>query len=102
MGGIRQVDIDSFDYDVSTDGWTTAWGVAALVVGIALYVVTLIAYIRILQKAGYSGWWVLIGLVPVVNFVMFLVFAFVRWPVTRENEALRRQVGIPPDAPRVG
>ena len=102
MGGFLQVDIDQFDYDVNTDGWTTAWGVAALVAVIAIYVVTLIAYIRILQKAGYSGWWVLIGLVPVVNFIMFLVFAFARWPVMRENEALRRQAGIPPGAGRVG
>ena len=101
MGGIAQVDTDTFDYDVSTDGWTTAWGVAALVVVIAIYVVTLIAYIRILQKAGYSGWWVLIGLVPVVNFVMFLIFAFITWPVIKENEALRRQAGIPPGAGRV-
>jgi len=28
-----------------------------------------------LRKVGDSGWWVLMGFVPVANFVMFLVFA---------------------------
>jgi hypothetical protein len=36
--------------------------------------------VRIIRRAGYSGWWVLILLVPVVNIVMFWVFAFSSWP----------------------
>ena len=36
--------------------------------------------VRIVQRTGYSGWWVLLTLVPVVNIVMFWVFAFTRWP----------------------
>jgi hypothetical protein len=43
-------------------------------------VLSVIAWVKILNKAGYSGWWVLISLVPIVNFVMFLVFAFSDWP----------------------
>jgi hypothetical protein len=35
---------------------------------------------RILQKAGFDGWWVLVLLVPVVNVIMIWVFAFTRWP----------------------
>lgn len=66
----------------------------ALVIGV--YVFVLIAYIRIIQKAGYSGWWVLIGLVPIVNVVMFFVFAFSTWPVQRENADLRHRLGFPP------
>ncbi|MBD8080350.1 hypothetical protein IF651_14935 [Cellulosimicrobium arenosum] len=56
---------------------------------LAIALIFFIAYVRIIQKAGYSGWWILIALVPVVNAVMFLVFAFSRWPLQRENEALR-------------
>jgi hypothetical protein len=37
-------------------------------------------YVRIVQRTGYSGWWILTMFIPVVNFVMFWVFAFVRWP----------------------
>lgn len=36
--------------------------------------------LRVMQKAGYSGWWALIGFVPVVNIVMLWVFAFADWP----------------------
>lgn len=36
--------------------------------------------VRILHKAGYSGWWCLLGLVPIVNIIMLWVFAFADWP----------------------
>ncbi|WP_197021642.1 hypothetical protein [Cellulomonas sp. HZM] len=67
------------------DGYDVVWTFLA----IGIYVITLAAFVRIIQKAGYSGWWVLVGLVPVLNVVMFFVFAFGTWPVTRELEAVR-------------
>ena len=36
--------------------------------------------VRILQKAGFDGWWVLVLLIPVVNIFMIWIFAFTRWP----------------------
>lgn len=82
--------MDDIDYnDVASDYDWLFTGVG-LVVWIAVTVVFFIAYIRIIQKAGYSGWWILVGLVPILNVVMFLVFAFATWPVQRENRALRR------------
>jgi uncharacterized membrane protein len=61
-----------------------------LLVGyLALLVVAAWAYVRIIRRAGYSGWWVLIGIVPVVNVVMFFFFAFKKWPAQRELEQLR-------------
>ena len=77
------------------DNEVVAWltGGVGLVVAVAVWLIVLIAYIRIIQKAGYSGWWILIGLVPVVNVVMFLVFAYARWPVQRELDELRARVG---------
>jgi uncharacterized membrane protein YhaH (DUF805 family) len=47
---------------------------------IAVTVIWLIPAIKILHKAGYSGWWCLLLFVPVVNIVMYWVFAFARWP----------------------
>ena len=84
--------VDPSDATETASEWlgSLAGGVALAVV-IASYVVMLVAYVRIIQKAGYSGWWVLVGLVPVLNLVMFLVFAFSEWPVLRENERLRAQ-----------
>jgi hypothetical protein len=35
---------------------------------------------RILQKAEYSGWWVLVMFVPPVNLVAVWVLAFADWP----------------------
>jgi hypothetical protein len=35
----------------------------------------------IIRKAGFSGWWVLLTLVPLANLIMLWIFAFVRWPV---------------------
>ncbi len=83
---------------VGVDATWTEWlatGVGLAVV-VAAYLVMLIAYVRIIQKAGYSGWWVLAGVVPVLNVVMFLVFAFSTWPVVRENAELRARAGLPP------
>ncbi|ACV79373.1 DUF805 domain-containing protein [Nakamurella multipartita] len=74
-------------YDLST------WGVGAIVgaslLGLVIWVVFLIAYIKIISKAGYSGWWVLIMFVPIVNVVMLLIFAYKEWPIERELAELR-------------
>lgn len=43
-------------------------------------VVVIFPYVRIIQRTGHSGWWVLAGLIPVLNVVMLWAFAFARWP----------------------
>ena len=63
-----------------------------LLVYLAVAVISIIAAVKVVTKAGYSGWWVLIGLVPIVGFVMALVFAFSDWPVLRELRALRAEL----------
>lgn len=71
-------------------------GVAAgllIVVYLAILVLFVVGYVKIISKAGYSGWWVLIALVPLVNMVMFLVFAFSEWPVHRELARLQATRG---------
>ncbi len=35
---------------------------------------------KVVQRAGYSGVWAFILLVPLVNLVMLYVFAFADWP----------------------
>ena len=53
---------------------------------IILIVLALVGYplVRILQKAGYSGWLVVFWLVPLVNLVALWVFALARWPLERK------------------
>lgn len=50
------------------------------------------AAVSIVRKAGYSGWWVAAGLIPLVNVVMLFAFAFADWPVLRD---LRRAQAAP-------
>ena len=79
-----------------------------LFVYIAIAVLGIIAAVKVLTKAGYSGWWVLICLVPFVGSVFVLIFAFSTWPITREVESLRIQMadrggyGRPGDYGRAG
>ena len=59
---------------------------------LAFAVIGIIAAVKVVTKAGYSGWWVLVCFVPFVGTVFVLIFAFSTWPVTRELETLRAQV----------
>lgn len=36
---------------------------------------------RILRKMGYSPWWVLVSLIPVLSTIGLWVLAIKRWPV---------------------
>lgn len=77
---------------------TTAAGLSAgmVVIFLVMMVFILWVYAQIVKKAGYSGWYVLLGLIPIVNLVMFLIFAFSKWPVESEVEALRAAMGAAP------
>lgn len=51
------------------------------IVFILLLVISpILLFSPIARKAGYSGWWSLLMIVPIVNLVMIWVFAFVKWP----------------------
>ena len=66
---------------LETAGWT------ALIVTAAVFVLTLIFTIVIAKKAGYSGWWgALAVLVPGLGFILFLLFAMLKWPSLKERD----------------
>jgi hypothetical protein len=48
-----------------------------VIVVVAIYGVPIV---KILQRAGFSGWWALALLIPLVNIAALWVFAFTRWP----------------------
>jgi hypothetical protein len=53
-----------------------------------LSIIVLLPYLLfgpILKKAGFSKWWSLIMLIPVINVVAVWIFAFVKWPIERHN-----------------
>ena len=51
-----------------------------VVVALVLY---FIPAVKILNKAGYSGWWSVLLLIPLLNIIMIFVFAFADWPALR-------------------
>jgi hypothetical protein len=51
-----------------------------------LLFVILFPVTKILQKAGYTGWWVLLWLVPIANLVGLWIFAFANWPALRRSD----------------
>lgn len=55
-----------------------------------LAIASLVAYVVILRKAGYSGWVVLLAFIPLVNVVAFFVFAFSDWPVRKQLRESQR------------
>lgn len=58
----------------AVDGMLDTYIVRA-VVALALFLPGLAVLVRRLHDTGRSGWWVLIGLVPLVGFITLIVFA---------------------------
>jgi len=60
--------------------------------------IQIIAALKILPKVGYSRWFALVLLVPLLGPVMILVFAFSDWPLDKELR-MYRQGGRPSSDP---
>jgi uncharacterized membrane protein YhaH (DUF805 family) len=56
-------------YGVSATG-----GIVALIVSLALFLPGLAMTVRRLHDIDRSGWWILIGLIPLIGFIVLLVF----------------------------
>ena len=63
------------------------WSPLISLIQLIFLVLVLIPMGNIIKRAGYNPWLVLLGIVPVVNIVMFLVFAFSAWPRLRASSA---------------
>jgi uncharacterized membrane protein YhaH (DUF805 family) len=47
--------------------------------------IVILPVIRIIQRAGFSGWWTLLWFVPFLNVLGLWYFAFGPWPVLRKE-----------------
>ena len=56
---------------------------------LAVMVLGLIVNWRIVSKAGYNGALSLLALIPLVGFIMMVVFAFTKWPIEERVESLQ-------------
>ena len=43
----------------------------------------LLIYVPVVRKAGFVGWWALLIYVPIVNIIIFWIFAFIKWPAEK-------------------
>lgn len=60
------------------------WGII-----LAVTVGVMVPLAKILRRAGFSGWWCLLYLVPFANFIGLWVFAYAQWPNLRGNASPR-------------
>jgi ATP/ADP translocase len=65
------------------DAYSAGYMIGRLLIQLIVLAIFLIPMSNIVKRAGYSPWLTLLGLVPIVNLVMFLVFAFSTWPRQR-------------------
>ncbi len=65
--------------------------IVLLVVLLLYTVLNIVAVVKIITKAGYSGAWFLILFVPIIGTIMFYVFAFSKWPVINASRLFNRQ-----------
>ena len=60
----------------------------SIITGLAFLVVYVVAWWKIFDKAGWAAWVALLMLVPLLNAIIFLVFAFSEWPVVPRDQRL--------------
>ena len=75
------------------------FGIVYVLFILAVIVIGLVINWQIARKAGYKPAYSLLMIVPFVNFIIILMFAFSRWPVEEERDrlrALRVSHGAPP------
>ena len=52
----------------------------AVLTSVFMSIIPALLSLRILNKAGYSRWWALLVIVPILNVIMVWVFAYGKWP----------------------
>ncbi|MFI7586398.1 DUF805 domain-containing protein [Spongisporangium articulatum] len=62
------------DRIVGLDGVVGSYGVLQLLVGLAFLIPGLAVAVRRLHDTGRSGWWVLIAIIPVIGWIVIIVF----------------------------
>ena len=56
----------------------------SLIILLLFIIIPLLIFRPIALKAGYSGWWSLVMIIPIVNLVMIWVFAIIEWPIDKK------------------
>ena len=54
-----------------------------LIIILVLIVIPILIFGPVVKKAGFSRWWSLLLIVPLLNLIMVWVFAFMDWPAEK-------------------
>ena len=60
-------------------------GLPEMTVKLIVLLITILPIWKILNKAGYSGWWCLVTFIPILNIVLLFYFAFTQWPILKRK-----------------
>lgn len=58
------------------------WHLSIVLIVVLIIWAFVIVFGRVLNRAGYSRWWVLTMFVPLLNLIMLWVFAYADWPIS--------------------
>ncbi len=75
----------AIDFAVGTFNAEAGYGVFNTIYSLAVLLPSIGVAIRRLHDIGRSGWWLLIGLIPFIGFIVLIVF-FVKDSQPRENQ----------------
>ena len=62
----------------------------SILIGLALFLPGLAVAVRRLHDTDRSGWWILIGLIPIIGFIVLIVF------LVQKSDPADNQYGPPP------
>ncbi|MCF7956523.1 MAG: hypothetical protein K9M75_12030 [Phycisphaerae bacterium] len=65
----------------------------ALLIGLAVAIISAVVYCRICGKTGYHWALGLLMFVPIANLILPLILAFSEWPIEKELRSCKHQTG---------
>lgn len=68
-------------------------GIPEFIIMAIIGVVIVLPNWKIFSKAGFSGWWSLLMIVPFINILLEYYLAFAEWPLQRELKKLKQEKG---------
>jgi len=60
-----------------------SFGIWELIIILVLLAIPVVIFGPVFKKAGFSRWWSLLLIVPLINLIMVWVFAFMAWPAEK-------------------
>jgi uncharacterized membrane protein YhaH (DUF805 family) len=68
-------------------------GFPELIIFVIIGIIIVLPNWKIFSKAGFSGWWSLLMIVPFIAVILEYYLAFAEWPIHRELLILKKQQG---------